>query len=131
MKYDIGDSNISWKDANGDPAPNAAAAAYGVLESTGNFVDTNGLVYKTKDGAVNKTSADAVYTTNIDTVSLDGGATTMTLGELQSGINDGTLNMEDFYAGVDADSVKTETDEYVEYIVRIPKLDDKPLASNQ
>ncbi len=27
-------------------------------------------------------------------------------------------------AGVDADSVKTETDEYVEYIVRIPKLDD-------
>ncbi len=34
-------------------------------------------------------------------------------------------------AGVDADSVKTETDEYVEYIVRIPKLDDKPLASNQ
>ena len=29
-------------------------------------------------------------------------------------------------AGIDADSVKTETDEYVEYIVRIPKLDDKP-----
>lgn len=27
-------------------------------------------------------------------------------------------------AGIDADSVKTETDEYVEYIVRIPKLDD-------
>lgn len=34
-------------------------------------------------------------------------------------------------AGIDADSVKTETDEYVEYIVRIPKLEDKPLASNQ
>lgn len=34
-------------------------------------------------------------------------------------------------AGVDADSVKTETDEYVEYIVRIPKLDDRPMASNQ
>ena len=29
-------------------------------------------------------------------------------------------------AGVDADSVKTETDEYIEYIVRIPKLDDIP-----
>ena len=109
MKYDIGDAGISWKDANGDPAPNAAAAAYGVVESTGNFVDTNGLVYKTKDGAVNQTTADAVYTTNIDTVSLDGGATTMTLGELQSGINDGTLNMEDFYAGVDADSVNDYT----------------------
>lgn len=27
-------------------------------------------------------------------------------------------------AGVDADSVKTETDEYIEYIVRIPKLED-------
>ena len=34
-------------------------------------------------------------------------------------------------AGIDADSVKTETDEYVEYIVRIPKLDDRPLASNE
>lgn len=34
-------------------------------------------------------------------------------------------------AGIDADSVKTETDEYVEYIVRIPKLEDKPMASNQ
>ncbi len=34
-------------------------------------------------------------------------------------------------AGIDADSVKTETDEYVEYIVRIPKLEDKPIASNQ
>lgn len=31
-------------------------------------------------------------------------------------------------AGIDADSVKTETDEYVEYIVRIPKLDDKPVG---
>ncbi len=29
-------------------------------------------------------------------------------------------------AGVDADSVKTETDEYVEYIVRIPKIEDRP-----
>jgi ParB family chromosome partitioning protein len=27
-------------------------------------------------------------------------------------------------AGIEADSVKTETDEYVEYIVRIPKIDD-------
>lgn len=27
-------------------------------------------------------------------------------------------------AGIDADSIKTETDEYVEYIVRIPKLED-------
>ena len=27
-------------------------------------------------------------------------------------------------AGIDADSVKTETEEYVEYIVRIPKIDD-------
>ena len=27
-------------------------------------------------------------------------------------------------AGIDADSVKTETNEYVEYIVRIPKIDD-------
>ncbi|MBQ8766994.1 MAG: ParB/RepB/Spo0J family partition protein [Clostridia bacterium] len=34
-------------------------------------------------------------------------------------------------AGIDADSVKTETDEYVEYIVRIPKLEDRPLASGQ
>ena len=34
-------------------------------------------------------------------------------------------------AGIDADSIKTETDEYVEYIVRIPKLDDRPLASNE
>ena len=34
-------------------------------------------------------------------------------------------------AGIDADSVKTETDEYVEYIVRIPKLEDKPIAVNQ
>ncbi len=34
-------------------------------------------------------------------------------------------------AGIDADSVKTETDEYVEYIVRIPKLDDRPMASNE
>ena len=34
-------------------------------------------------------------------------------------------------AGIDADSVKTETDEYVEYIVRIPKLEDRPLASNE
>ena len=33
-------------------------------------------------------------------------------------------------AGIDADSVKTETDEYVEYIVRIPKLEDRPMASN-
>lgn len=29
-------------------------------------------------------------------------------------------------AGIDADSVKTETDEYVEYIVRIPKLEEIP-----
>lgn len=34
-------------------------------------------------------------------------------------------------AGIDADSVKTETDEYVEYIVRIPKLEDRPIAVNQ
>ncbi len=34
-------------------------------------------------------------------------------------------------AGIDADSVKTETDEYVEYIVRIPKLEDRQIASNQ
>ena len=34
-------------------------------------------------------------------------------------------------AGIDADSVKTETDEYVEYIVRIPKLEERPIASNQ
>ncbi len=34
-------------------------------------------------------------------------------------------------AGIDADSIKTETDEYVEYIVRIPKLEDRPMASNQ
>jgi ParB family chromosome partitioning protein len=34
-------------------------------------------------------------------------------------------------AGIDADSIKTETDEYVEYIVRIPKLDDRPLASGE
>lgn len=34
-------------------------------------------------------------------------------------------------AGIDADSVKTETDEYVEYIVRIPKIEDRPMASNQ
>ena len=34
-------------------------------------------------------------------------------------------------AGIDADSVKTETDEYVEYIVRNPKLEDRPIASNQ
>jgi ParB family chromosome partitioning protein len=34
-------------------------------------------------------------------------------------------------AGIDADSIKTETDEYVEYIVRIPKLEDRPLASNE
>ena len=34
-------------------------------------------------------------------------------------------------AGIDADSVKTETDEYVEYIVRIPKLEDRPIASSQ
>lgn len=34
-------------------------------------------------------------------------------------------------AGIDADSVKTETDEYVEYIVRIPKLEDRPMVSNQ
>ena len=31
-------------------------------------------------------------------------------------------------AGIDAESVKTETDEYVEYIVRIPKLDDKSVG---
>lgn len=30
-------------------------------------------------------------------------------------------------AGIDADSVKTETDEYVEYIVRIPKLEERPM----
>ena len=34
-------------------------------------------------------------------------------------------------AGIDADSIKTETDEYGEYIVRIPKLDDRPLASGE
>ena len=34
-------------------------------------------------------------------------------------------------AGIDADSVKTETDEYVEYIVRIPKLEDRSIAANQ
>ena len=34
-------------------------------------------------------------------------------------------------AGIDADSVKTETDEYVEYIVRIPKLEDRQMASNE
>ena len=107
MKYDVSDPSISWKDANGDPAPNAAAAAYGVVESTGNFVDTNGLVYKTKDGATNMTTADAVYTTNIDTVTLAGN--TYTLGELQAGFNDKTLNMEDFYAGVDSDAVNDYT----------------------
>ena len=107
MKYDVSDPSISWKDANGDPAPNAAAAAYGVVESTGNFVDTNGLVYKTKDGATNMTTADAVYTTNIDTVTLAGN--TYTLGELQAGFNDKSLNMEDFYAGVDRDAVNDYT----------------------
>jgi ParB family chromosome partitioning protein len=34
-------------------------------------------------------------------------------------------------AGIDADSIKTETDEYVEYIVRIPKLEDRAMASNE
>ena len=34
-------------------------------------------------------------------------------------------------AGIDADSVKTETDEYVEYIVRIPKLEDRQMACNE
>lgn len=32
-------------------------------------------------------------------------------------------------AGIDADSVKTETDEYVEYIVRIPKLEDRATSA--
>ncbi len=27
-------------------------------------------------------------------------------------------------AGIDADSIKSETDEYIEYIVRIPKASD-------
>lgn len=34
-------------------------------------------------------------------------------------------------AGIDADSVKTETDEYVEFIVRIPKLEDRTIAIGQ
>lgn len=33
-------------------------------------------------------------------------------------------------AGIDADSVKTETDEYVEYIVRIPKIEDRQVVNN-
>ena len=32
-------------------------------------------------------------------------------------------------AGIDADSVKTETDEYVEYIVRIPKIEDRQVVN--
>jgi len=107
MKYDVADTGITWKDANGNTVADAAdpAAAYGVVGSTGNFVDMNGLVYKTKDGALNQTTADAIYTTNVDTVSLDGGATTYTLGELQSLFENGTLNIEDFYSGIDADTI--------------------------
>ena len=33
-------------------------------------------------------------------------------------------------AGIDADSVKTETDEYVEYIVRIPKIEDRQVVNS-
>lgn len=109
MKYDTGDSSIKWKNAAGEDVATSAGAAYGVVENSGNFVDTNGLVYKTKDAATNQTTAEAVLTTNIDTVSLDGGTTTYTIGELTSGFNDGTLNMEDFFAGVDKDSVNDFT----------------------
>lgn len=109
MKYDTGDSGIKWKNAAGEDVATSAGAAYGVVENSGNFVDTNGLVYKTKDAATNQTTAEAVLTTNIDTVSLDGGTTTYTIGELTSGFNDGTLNMEDFFAGVDKDSVNDFT----------------------
>ncbi len=34
-------------------------------------------------------------------------------------------------AGIDADSVKTETDEYVEYIVRIPKIEDRQVVNSR
>ncbi len=108
MKYDPTDTGIAWKDANGADVASAAGAAYGVVASSGNFVDTNGLAYKTKDAAVNATATDAIYTTNIDTVALDGG-TPMTLGELQSAIENGTVKMDDFYAGVDPDSVNDYT----------------------
>lgn len=33
-------------------------------------------------------------------------------------------------AGIDADSVKTETDEYVEYVVRIPKIEDRQVVNS-
>lgn len=109
MKYDNTDSEIQWKDASGNDVASVAAAAYGIVENSGNFVDTDGLVYKTKDAAVNKTTAEAVYTTNVDTVSIDGGKTTYTLGELTSGFADGTLQMSDFFAGVDQSSVNDFT----------------------
>ena len=31
-------------------------------------------------------------------------------------------------AGIDADTAKSETDEYIEYVVRIPKIDDTALS---
>ena len=110
MKYDINDSNISWKNADGtDGTP---GSAYGIVESTGNFVDSSGLVYKTKDAALLGATASKdymVFTTNVDTVEIKGSNDPYTLGQLQSGFNDGSLNMEDFYAGVDKDTVNDYT----------------------
>ena len=118
MKYDVADNSISWKKGDGTDAADMTEAVYGVIESTGNFVDKSGLVFKTKDAAISSNDAapnDAVaqaalndfriYTTNVDTVSLDNGVTTYTLGELQSLFENGTLNIEDFYAGIDADKI--------------------------
>ena len=56
MKYDVADSSISWKKGDGT-GTNAADAEYGVIESTGNFVDKNGLVFKTKDAAISSNDA--------------------------------------------------------------------------
>ena len=111
MSYDVTDSNITWKDVDGNTVASAAVAgaAYGVLESTGNFVDMTGLTYKTKDGAINSTAADAVFTSNVDTVSLDGGATTMTIGELTAAVNAGTIDIGAVFSGIQASSVNDFT----------------------
>ena len=112
MKYDVADSSISWKKGDGT-GTNAADAEYGVIESTGNFVDKNGLVYKTKDAAIASTNGNPddsslndyrIYTTNVDTVTLDK-VNYYSLGELQSQFENGQLNIEDFYSGIDANTI--------------------------
>ena len=107
MKYDTADTGITWKKADGSDATGLADpdAAYGIVGSSGNFVDKNGFVFKTKDAAMTTPAPQdaVVYTTNIDTVTV--GGNTYTLGELQAALEAGGVKLEDLYTGIDSDTI--------------------------